>query len=149
MPDMTLLKLIRSALVAAALNLVAASAYAEVVVVVSARSGVNALTESQVADIFLGRASYFPSGDEAVPLDLPDESPLRAAFYRDCTGKSSSQLRAYWSKLIFTGRAQPPRELADAGAIKHYLQTRPSAIGYIDRKDVDGSVKIVLSLQPQ
>jgi ABC-type phosphate transport system substrate-binding protein len=144
---MSLLKLVGLALVAAMLNLFATEAMAEVVVVVSAKNTNSALSEAQVADIFLGRVSYFPSGEEAVPVDLPDDSPLRSDFYRDCTGKSASQLRAYWTKLIFTGRAQPPRELPDAAAIKRFMQTRPSAIGYIDRKDVDASVKVVLSLQ--
>ncbi|GAB5096694.1 phosphate ABC transporter substrate-binding protein [Caballeronia sp. LP006] len=145
---MPLLKLIGTASLFAALCMCTSSAMADVVVVVSAKSPLTSLNESQIADIFLGRVGAFPSGDEAVPLDLPDDSPLRADFYRDCTGKSASQLRAYWSKLIFTGRAQPPREMADAAAVKRYLQARPSAIAYIDRKDVDASVKVVLSLRP-
>ncbi|MDR5763289.1 phosphate ABC transporter substrate-binding protein [Caballeronia sp. LZ035] len=145
---MPVLKLLRDVAMAAALGLCAPAAMAEVVIVVSAKNGSATLTESQVADIFLGRAAYYPSGGEAVPLDLPEDSPLRADFYRDCTGKSASQLRAYWSKLIFTGRAQPPREMADAAAIKRYLQLSPSAIAYMDRKDVDPSVKVVLSLRP-
>jgi ABC-type phosphate transport system substrate-binding protein len=143
---MSLLKFIGMSSLAAVLSVSAMQASAEVVVVVSAKSPVSALSESQVADIFLGRTSYFPSGEEAVPLDLTEDTSARAEFYRECTGKSPSQLRAYWSKLIFTGRAQPPRELADASAIKRYLQSRPSAIGYIDRKDVDANVKVVLSL---
>jgi ABC-type phosphate transport system substrate-binding protein len=145
---MPLFKTLRTLALAAALGLCASVAMAEVVVVVSARNSSASLTENQVADIFLGRAAFYPSGEEAVPLDLPEDSALRADFYRDCTGKSASQLRAYWSKLIFTGRAQPPREMADAAAIKHYLQSRPSAIAYMDRKDVDPSVKVVLSLRP-
>jgi ABC-type phosphate transport system substrate-binding protein len=143
---MTLLKFIRITSIVAVLNLFASQAWAEIVVVVSAKNPVGALSEAQVADIFLGRTSAFPSGQEAVPLDQPEDSLARAEFYSECMGKSSSQLRAYWSKLIFTGRGQPPREFADANAIKRYLQSRPSAIGYMDRQDVDASVKVVLSL---
>jgi ABC-type phosphate transport system substrate-binding protein len=145
---MPLFRCLLSAATIIALGLCASPSKADVVVVVSAKNASTSLTESQVADIFLGRASYFPSGEEAMPLDLPEDSPLRADFYRDCTGKSAPQLRAYWSKLIFTGRAQPPREVADAAAIRHFLQSRPSAIAYMDRKDVDPSMKIVLSLRP-
>jgi ABC-type phosphate transport system substrate-binding protein len=145
---MPLFRVLKSAALAAALGLFASVAMAEVVVVVSAKSSVASLSEDQVADVFLGRAGSFPSGEEATPVDQPEDSPLRAEFYRDCTGKSASQLRAYWSRLIFTGRAQPPRELEGAAAIKRYLQARPTGIAYIDRKDVDASVKVVLSLHP-
>ncbi|WP_250475542.1 phosphate ABC transporter substrate-binding protein [Caballeronia sp. GAFFF1] len=145
---MSLFAHVKSTAMAVVLGLSASAAMADVVVVVSAKNAVTSLTENQVADIFLGRTGYFPSGEEAVPLDQPEDSVLRADFYRDCTGKSASQLRAYWSKLIFTGRAQPPRELADAAAIKRYLQSRPQAIAYIDKKDVDASVKVVLAPRP-
>jgi ABC-type phosphate transport system substrate-binding protein len=139
---------IRKAALALVLSALVPAAFGEVVVVVSSTSPVAPLTSAQVADIFLGRASYFPSGEETIPLDLPEDSPARTEFYRECTGKSTPQLRAYWSKLIFTGRAQPPREVANAEAVKRYLQTRPNAIAYIERKDVDASLKVVLSLRP-
>ena len=50
---------------------------ADLVVVVSARSPVNALRADQVAAIYLGQTARFPDGAEAVPLDLPLGSPLR------------------------------------------------------------------------
>lgn len=123
------------------------TARAELVVVVSAKNPLTTLSEDQVASIFLGRSGYFSgSNDAAMPVDLPDDSPARSEFYRQVTGKSASQLKAYWSKLIFTGQAQPPREVADAAALKKLLDTRPAAIGYIDKNEVDASLKIVLTL---
>ena len=42
-----------------------------------------------------------------------------------------SQIRAYWSRLVFTGRAQPPREAADADEVRRLLQSTPGAIAYL------------------
>ena len=143
---MNLLKTLRVALIGASLGLFAQGSMAELVVVVSAKNSLTGLSEDQVANIFMGRSSFSMSGEDAVPIDLAEDSAARAEFYRQVTGKSSAQLKAYWSKLIFTGRAQPPREVTDAAALKKLLDSRPSAVGYLDKNDVDASVKVVLSL---
>ncbi len=119
---------------------------AQLIVVVSNKSTLTALSEQQIADIFLGRAAYFPGGGSAIPVDLPEDAAARSEFYRRITGKSSSQMKAYWSKLIFTGRGQPPREVQDPAAIKRALAETPNAIGYMDSRDIDASVKPLLTL---
>ncbi len=128
------------------LGLSGESAMAQLIVVVSNKSTLTALSEQQIADIFLGRAAYFPGGGSAIPVDLPEDAAARSEFYRRITGKSSSQMKAYWSKLIFTGRGQPPREVQDPAAIKRALAETPNAIGYMDSRDIDASVKPLLTL---
>ena len=118
---------------------------AEVVVVVSAKSPLAALSKNQVVDIFLGRASHFPDGRPAVPLDQVEGSAIRDGFYNDYAGKTPAQLKAHWSKIIFTGRGQPPREVANGVELKKRLAENPNAIGYIERTLVDGTVKVLLS----
>jgi len=36
---------------------------------------------------------------------------FRDDFYNKVTGKSAAQMKAYWSKIIFTGKANHPRKL--------------------------------------
>jgi ABC-type phosphate transport system substrate-binding protein len=120
-----------------------ASAQEEVVPVVSAKSSVTALNSNQVADIFLGKSTRFPDGSVAVPIDLAEESPLRERFYTVFTGKSPAQLKAHWSKIIFTGRGQPPRQAASASEAKKLIAENPHAIGYIEPAQVDNSVRVL------
>ena len=115
----------------------------DVVAVVSAKSPVTALTQAQVADIFLGRTSRFPDGTQAMPIDQPEDSPVRDRFYTQVTGKSPAQVKAYWSKIIFTGRGQPPVQAANGAEVKKMVTHNPSAIGYIDSALVDDSVRVV------
>ena len=56
--------------------------------------------------------------------------------------KSSSQIKAYWSKLVFTGKGKPPTELSGADAIK-FVAEKPYAIAYVDASKVDTSVKVL------
>ena len=117
---------------------------AELVVIVSARNPLSALRPEQVADIFLAQTGRFPGGDEAMALDLPLGSPLRDEFYSKVAAKSPALMKAYWTKMVFTGRGQPPRELGNSIAVRKMVADNPSMIGYIDRAALDASVKAVL-----
>lgn len=122
----------------------AAPARAELVVIVSAKSPVSALRADQVADIFLGQIGNFPDGAEAIALDQSIGSPLRDDFYAKIASKSPALVKAYWTKMIFTGRGQPPKELPSNAAVRKQVADNPNLIGYIDRSALDPSVKAVL-----
>jgi ABC-type phosphate transport system substrate-binding protein len=115
----------------------------EVVAVVGARSPIGSLTEAQIADVFLGRLTRLPGGQLALPLDQAEGSPARDEFYQRVAGKSPAQLKAFWSKLIFTGRGRPPKSVASAADVVKFVRENPAAIGYIDRKYADASVRIL------
>jgi ABC-type phosphate transport system substrate-binding protein len=134
-----------SGLVALALSVGAGAAAADVVAVVSSKGAVTALSKSQVVDIFLGKTSRFPDGEQAVPIDQVEGSAARDEFYTTFTGKSAAQIKAHWSKIIFTGRGQPPKEVSNSIEVKKQVAGNPKAIGYIERSLVDGSVRVLLS----
>jgi ABC-type phosphate transport system substrate-binding protein len=140
---MTLISRIGLVAIAIALGMSSAVAEADVVAVVSAKSPIAALDKSQVADIFLGKASRFPNGLQAVPIDQAEGSAVRDEFYGKVVGKTAAQIKAYWSKIIFTGRGQPPPSVSNSIEMKKRISENPAAIGYIDRSMVDDSVKVV------
>jgi ABC-type phosphate transport system substrate-binding protein len=121
-------------------------ARAEVTVIVSNKNPTKSLSADQASDIFLGKAAYFPKGLRAIPIDQDEGSAVRNDFYEKSCGKSSAQMKAHWARMLFTGRAQPPVESGDSEAIKHLVAENPNLIGYIDKKDVDDSVRPVLQL---
>ena len=118
----------------------------ELVVIVSARSPVESLRPDQASAIFLGQSARFPDGSLATAIDQPIGSSQRDGFYQRVAGKTPSLLKVYWSKMVFTGRGQPPRELAGNDAVRQAVASDPGAVGYIDREAVDPSVRQVLLL---
>lgn len=126
-----------------AVSLGGLAARADVVAVVSAKSPVGALTASQIADIFLGKVGRFPDGEKVVPVDQPEGSTERDEFYAKVAGKSAAQMKAHWSKIIFTGRGEPPPQLANDQEVRKRVAENLSAIGYIERAMVDASVRIL------
>lgn len=128
------------------LSVFAASAHADVVVVVSANSAVIRLTTEQTARVFLGKVTTFPDGSNAVPVDQPEGSAIRDEFYAKVVNKNPSQLNAYWAKVIFTGGDSYPPKLVEGNvAVRRAVASNPNAIGYLDKNAVDSSVRVVLS----
>ncbi len=134
------------ATLAATLWCATTAVHAQVAVVVGAKSAVASMTAEQVATIFLGKSNTLPSGAAAAAADLPESAAVREQFYSKVTGKSSAQVKAAWSRLVFSGKATPPKELGSAADVKSFVAGNPDAIGYIEKSAVDGSVKVVLNI---
>jgi ABC-type phosphate transport system substrate-binding protein len=121
---------------------------ADEVAVVSAKSTVTTLNKTQMADIFLGKTTRFPNGAPAVPIDQSEGTAARDEFYVQIAGKSAAQMKAYWSRIIFTGRGQPPRAASNSSETKKLIAANPNTIGYIERPLVDDTVRVV-TVTPQ
>lgn len=131
----TLIKTVFAAVLACA----ALPSLAEVVAVVGAKSPAASMTNDQVAQFFLGKSTSM------TPIDQPDGNAVRNEFYKKVTDKDASQAKALWSKLVFTGKASPPKEVAGSAEVKKAVAADPKAIGYIEKSAVDGTVKVVLT----
>lgn len=138
-------QVIRSAALIAGM-FVAGLAQAQVAVIVNPKSAAASMTADQVSSIFLGKSNTLPGGASALATDLPESSAVRDQFYSKVTGKQAAQVKAAWSRLVFSGKATPPKELGSAAEVKKYVAANADAIGYIEKSAVDGTVKVVLSV---
>lgn len=109
-------------------------------IVVVGNPAAGPLTKEQVADVFLGK------NQALTPVDQVESAPIRAEFYKQATGRDLAQVKSTWSRLVFSGKGQAPKELADNAAVKKAVAADPKAVGYIDKSAVDGSVKVVSTL---
>jgi hypothetical protein len=121
-----------------AFNIASLASAADIVVVMA--PGAAALSKDQVANLYLGRST------DLTPLDLPESSAVREAFYKLATDRGAAQVKAVWARLTFTGQGKPPKEIADAAAVKKAVAADPKAVGYIEKSEADATVKIVLTL---
>jgi len=117
--------------------------FAEVAVIISSANSNASIASGDITKIFLGKSKKFPDGSQAVPIDQDDGTPARDAFNEKVLGKSDSQLKSYWSRLIFTGKGTPPKQSGSDADVKALIAKNPNMIGYIDASAVDGSVKVV------
>jgi len=76
-------------------------------------------------------------------LTLKDGTPETEVFRQSALKKSNSQFKSYWSKLAFTGKGTPPKEVNSAADMINAVKADASAIGFIDSAAVTGDVKVV------
>ena len=119
-------------------------------VVVSNKTPTPAMSNKDVADLYLGRTRHLSNGQMVVPLDNPAAAPIRARFYRALTGKAITDINAYWARLLFTGQSSPPQPMPDTNALLEAVRTTPGAIAYVDQSQVPNAeamgLKVVLSI---
>jgi hypothetical protein len=120
--------------------LLSGSAPAELVVIVNPKSPAASMTAAEVANVYLGKNASF------APVDLPESAAARADFYKKVAGKDSAQVKALWARLVFTGKMQPPKEVASSSDALKHVASNDSGIAYVDKSVVDSSVKTVLTI---
>lgn len=140
-----MLRVLRIAALAATIPLSGGGATTgqQIVVIAAANSPIEELAHEEIADIFLGRKARLADGTRVIPLDQPEGSAARDAFYLEYTGKSAAQVKAHWSKIIFTGKGQPPAQARDAEAARARVAKNPSLLAYVPRQVVDDTVRVV------
>jgi len=140
------MKNITKSMLVVAGTLLAQVSGAQVAVVVGAHSTASALTTEQVASLFLGKSQQLPGVGAALLLDQPESAAVRELFYTKVTGKSPAQIKAAWSRLVFSGKATQPNEITNSAAVKKLVAANPNTVGYIEKSAVDSSVKVLLAV---
>lgn len=110
------------------------------VVVVRQDSDIVSLNQSQVVGLFLGGARHAGSHE---PLDQAVDAD---AFYERLTGKTRAQIKAYWARLLFTGRTRPPRTLDSREQALDEVLRDPQAVAYLRAERIDRRLRVVFEL---
>ena len=131
--------------IAITLSFAVSAVKADVVAVVSAKSPITSLSKNQLIEIFLGKRTRFPDGSSAIPIDQAEGATARDEFYAKVANMSSAQMKAFWSRIIFTGRGQSPKSVSNSDEVKKLLLENPSAIGYVEPSALDSSIRVVLA----
>jgi len=125
--------------VAAGLLALSSLALAEVAVIVNP-GATKAPSQAEVANIFLGKDKSMKG------VDHKDWTPTKNTFYSAVTSKNESQLKSYWSGLVFTGKGQPLPSVAGDAEVVARVAAEADAIGYVDSGAVNDSVKVLFTL---
>lgn len=136
--------IIKTMAVAASAIMLASVSQAEIAIIVNNSVSVPSISADEAANIFLGKVNELPGGIRMVPIDQEDGQKAHAEFYNKVVKKDAAQLNAYWSRLIFTGKGEPPKKMADNADVLALVAANPNIIGYVDASAVTSSVKVLL-----
>ena len=115
-----------------------ALSFAEVEVIVHP-SNAAALDKDSIQRIYLGKTRAFPGGGEAVAISLKEGTGPEGEFTKNVLGKSAKQLKAYWAKMVFTGKGTPPRQIDSADEMVKLISANPNLIGFVPAGSAGGA----------
>ena len=121
----------------------AAEGYA---IIANPSSSADSLTTQILSDIFLKKTNTWPDGAAVTPVDQVPRSPVRGKFSIAIHKKPLGAIKAYWNKLIFSGKDTPPAELKTNEEIIAFVKATPGAIGYVG-PDADTTGLEVIAVQ--
>ena len=136
------MKYLISSLVLASSLILPQLALAEVEVIVHPSNNA-ALDKDAIKRIFLGKTRAFPGGGEAVPVALKEGTAENQEFTKSVLSKTPKQLKAYWAKMVFTGKGTPPRQLDGTAKVLELIAANPSLIGFVPAGTAGAEVKVV------
>ena len=113
------------------------------IVVIGHPDNAATLDKETLQRLYTGRSN---SGN-AVPLNLSDQQSLRAQFDEKALGRSSSQVKAFWSKLVFTGKGTPPKEVNSESEMISLISATPNLIGYVSANTDTTGVKVLMNIE--
>lgn len=122
------------------------SAQAEIAIIAHPSHGESQISIEDAQKLWLGKSRKH--GNAKVSLaDQKEDGPVRGEFSEKVLGQSERQVRAHWSKLIFTGQATPPEVVGSDAEMKSWVASQSDRLGYINASAADGSVKVLLRVK--
>ncbi len=124
------------------LIILSAPTFAGVKVIVHS-SNDSSFDKGTIEKIFLGKKKSFSNGSKTLLLTLPESSSTTTDFNSVVLNRDSAQLKAYWSKLVFTGKGTPPEEITSEIEMVKIVSENPNTIGFVSSGTATDGVKVV------
>lgn len=112
-------------------------------VIVNKSNPVAGLTPNELRPLFQTTKKAWSSGEEAVPINLLEDNPLRVDFDQAVLGLDPERVARYWTDRKVRGGARPPLRVPTTNAVLKAVASKPGAIGYVRMSEVNNSVKVV------
>lgn len=123
--------------------------HAQVLVVASPQSPLVGISPTEVKSLFLGNPIQGGNLDFR-PLDRMalEANSLKSSFLDRVMMMKPGEMKAYWSRKIFTGRGTPPPEAKTIEQVREWLSKEPLIVTYVTKEEFDPkSMKLLLEVK--
>lgn len=100
------------------------------------------LAQASARAFFGMRLGKWPDGRPVQVFVLPDGHPAHVALCKEQLNLYPYQLRQSWDRLVFSGMAQAPIEVATEEEMISRVATTPGALGYVRKVKTYDPVKV-------
>ncbi len=116
---------------------------AKIIIIINKGSDIKVLPKPAAKAIFMGELKSLKGIDELV-VTIQSDTDSHSGFLQEYIGSTSSDFKKHWEKMIYTGKAMEPEVMNSDQEVIDYVKANKGAIGYIDVKSLDDSVKAVM-----
>jgi len=116
----------------------------DIVVIVNPQNPLASIEAGDLRPIFqTTKTSWGNSAGDAMPLNLPEDNPMRQEFDKAVLGLDPDRVARYWQDRKIRGGARPPVRVSSTGAVVKGVAAKTGAVGYVKASEANASVKIV------
>jgi ABC-type phosphate transport system substrate-binding protein len=90
----------------------------------------TAINKDDIKNIYLGDKITWSDSSTIIVTTL-EKGPEHEQFLKDYVGRSLSQFKMTWKKLMFTGKGKSPKEFGSAAEMIDFVAQNKGAIGYM------------------
>ncbi|MDP2835316.1 MAG: hypothetical protein Q8Q28_18845 [Pseudomonadota bacterium] len=112
-------------------------------VVVNRGVATTSLAQASARALFGLRLTKWPDGRPVRVFVLPDGHPVHVALCKEELNSYPYQLRQAWDRLVYSGMAQAPIEVATEEEMISRVATTPGALGYVRKVKANDPVKSI------
>ncbi len=120
-------------------------------VVVNPTIELEKLSHGDLINIYMGRNRRLTRQDIALPLDIGSDFHDKAVFYKKLIQRDLPEVNSYWTRVMFSGDASPPRQIDNYEHIRELIKNNKGAIAYMPESELqkfsDGEFKVVFVLE--
>ena len=120
-------------------------------VVAHPNAPIETLSRGDVINIYMGRNRRLADAQIALPLDIDSNFTEKAAFYKQLIKRDLPEVNSYWTRVMFSGDASPPRQVNTYADIRELIKNNKDAIAYLPETELhkfnDGEYKVVYVLE--
>lgn len=116
---------------------------AQIAVIANKSVPVDTISKEELLDFYIGDIKEWKNNQPVVLVDFSITTETKSNFYK-FIGRRSSRIKSIWIKKMLSGEGDPPVFLQTTSEVLKKIAGTRGAIGYIDIKDINKTVKILL-----
>ncbi|MGB0372765.1 MAG: hypothetical protein ACPGN3_15630 [Opitutales bacterium] len=133
---------IRKIIIAGFLTIASIVNAAEYSIITHPSNATNSISAADAKSILVGALNRWETGS-AVRLAVYKGGDFNESVIKAITGRSGSQFKRAWKKLIFTGKGIAPREQGDVESMVSFVMENENSFGYVPVGE-EGGAKVLI-----
>lgn len=114
------------------------------IAIVTNSQDISKMDKNEVKRLFLAKTNRVDN----IYVNLLElkNTHYKEEFYKVLTNKNTTQLRSYWTRLIFAGKGKPPKQIDSAENLIKYFQSSEVVITYLPIDEITPEMNILFVL---